>query len=331
MKLKSLVTFTAFIFAGLAGYQAVCQILDDKSFPPKGELISVSGRKMHIHASGELRGATVILESGLCGIGSDFQLVQDKVADFTRVVSYDRSGLGYSQVSSNKRNCREISLELKELLNKRGISGPYILVGHSFGGVVMQYFASCFPDEIKGLVLVDTCPEEIFDYELVQSFEPLMKKHKQSSRMFVLSFFGFSRLVCQFVYRNSMSYLPKNMKDVHLACLSSTKHCVTTAKEFKNLKKSLKMIKKIDRVSIENIPCHVISSGREFNLGYFGLSNLKKEQIQQANFIWGSLQRCLADKFKGSVHKISEKSDHMVIWHDPDMIAGSIKTLLDSD
>jgi pimeloyl-ACP methyl ester carboxylesterase len=99
---------------------------------------------------------TVVFESGMGASSLSWVRIQPEVAQFTQAVSYDRAGHGWSDPSREPRTARQIATELHELLDRAGISGPYVLVGHSFGGYVNLAFAHLYPDELAGMVLVDS-------------------------------------------------------------------------------------------------------------------------------------------------------------------------------
>jgi pimeloyl-ACP methyl ester carboxylesterase len=110
---------------------------------------------MHIQVTGE--GApTVVFESGMGASCLSWTLVQPQVAQFTRAVSYDRAGHGWSDPARERRTAEQIAQELHTLLDAAAVPGPYVLVGHSFGGYVNRAFAHMYRDEVVGMVLVDS-------------------------------------------------------------------------------------------------------------------------------------------------------------------------------
>jgi pimeloyl-ACP methyl ester carboxylesterase len=114
---------------------------------------------LHIYCTGE-GSPTVILEAGLNDFYVTWAKVQPEIAKSTRVCSYDRAGLGWSQPSPNPRTTEVMAEELHTLLRNTGIEGLYILVGHSFGGIVVRSFAQQYPAEMAGMVLVDSAHEQ---------------------------------------------------------------------------------------------------------------------------------------------------------------------------
>jgi pimeloyl-ACP methyl ester carboxylesterase len=130
-----------------------------KQYPPPGQMIDVGGYKMHLDCYGHGR-PTVLLEAGLNDFSVQWARVQPAVAQFTRICAYDRAGLGWSDPSPHPRTSATMVKELYALLNKAGVTGPYVLVGHSFGGINMRLFARQYPDPVMGMVLVDSAHEE---------------------------------------------------------------------------------------------------------------------------------------------------------------------------
>ena len=154
------------ILAALVGALAVpvvagviCQAIgtwrDRRRFPPSGRLVRVNERQMHIHVTGEGT-PTVLFESGMGASCLSWTMVQPQVAQFTRAVSYDRAGHGWSDPARGPRTAQQIAGELHTLLDATGVPGPYVLVGHSFGGYVNRAFAHLYRNEVVGMVLVDS-------------------------------------------------------------------------------------------------------------------------------------------------------------------------------
>jgi pimeloyl-ACP methyl ester carboxylesterase len=137
-----------------AAYQAWGTKKDAKRFPPPGRLVAIGGHRLHILESGT-GNATIVLEAGLMSTVLSWSGLQRELEKSFRVVSYDRAGLGWSDLGPMPRTAEQIVKELHDLLGKAGIAPPYVLVGHSFGGLTMPLFARLFPQEVSGVVLVD--------------------------------------------------------------------------------------------------------------------------------------------------------------------------------
>ena len=137
-------------------YQAIATARDKRNFSPPGQLIDVGGHRLHLHVTGTDTGKpTVILEAGMASFSSNFVWVQQTLESLTRVVSYDRAGLGWSDSGPKPRDAQRSAKELRAALQRAGITGPYVVVGHSYGGLVVRAFADLFPNEIVGMALVD--------------------------------------------------------------------------------------------------------------------------------------------------------------------------------
>lgn len=151
--LTLLVFLLVLLMAGFL-YENISEARDRRFNPMKGQLVDVSGRKMHIYCTGD-GGPTVILDSGLGDSYLSWHKVQPEIAKFTRVCSYDRAGLGFSDPSSEPRTSRVIAEELHALLQAANISPPYVIIGHSMGGYNVRVYASMYRSDIVGMVLVD--------------------------------------------------------------------------------------------------------------------------------------------------------------------------------
>ena len=137
-------------------YQTVASQRDKRRFPPPGRLVDIGGRRLHLNIMGEDNGGpTVILEAGMVSFSSNWAWVQPEVANVTCVVAVDRAGLGWSDPDPKPRDAGESARELHAALEKLAISGPYVLAGHSYGGLAVRAFAALYRDEVAGMVLVD--------------------------------------------------------------------------------------------------------------------------------------------------------------------------------
>jgi pimeloyl-ACP methyl ester carboxylesterase len=137
------------------GYETVRESLDAKAYPPPGRLVDVGGHRLHLSCTGS-GGPTVVLEPGLGGVAADLAWIAPVVAQETRVCVYDRAGTGWSEPADGPQDGARIAADLHTLLVRAEVPGPYVLAGHSFGGLYVQSFAAQFPDDVAGLVLLDS-------------------------------------------------------------------------------------------------------------------------------------------------------------------------------
>lgn len=126
-------------------------------FPPTGKLVDVGGWRLHLNCTGEARALqpTVVLEAGKGDFSVEWSLVQPGVAKFARVCSYDRAGDGWSELGPHPRTMHQLVYELHTLLERAGVKPPFALVGHSYGGWLIRLYASTYPAEVAGMVLVE--------------------------------------------------------------------------------------------------------------------------------------------------------------------------------
>jgi pimeloyl-ACP methyl ester carboxylesterase len=135
-------------------YQAIATQIDRHDYPPPGRLVDVGGYRMHIYCTGE-GSPTVILDALFPGTVSNWAWVQPEIAKTTRVCAYDQAGLGWSDSGPEPRDAKQRARELHTLLTRAGIPGPYVLVGHSLGGLSVRMFADQYPNDVAGMALIE--------------------------------------------------------------------------------------------------------------------------------------------------------------------------------
>ena len=148
------VLWVALVLLGV-GYQALATASDNGAYSPGGIVVTVGGRQMHVRCLGE-GSPTVILEAGGGAESLWWVRVQQHVSLHTRVCAYDRAGHGWSEPASGSRDPAAIVSELHSLLQSTQVPAPYIMVGHSFGALWARIAAAQLPDQVVGLVLVDS-------------------------------------------------------------------------------------------------------------------------------------------------------------------------------
>src|SRR5688572_27011840 len=136
--------------------EALTERAERRRFAPPGRLVDVGGFRLHVLESGDPSASpTVILDAGMVSFSSNWAWVQPELAKVTRVVAYDRAGLGWSDPGPKPRDAGQSARELHVALQRMGITGPFVLAGHSYGGLAVRAFAALYPDEVAGMVLVD--------------------------------------------------------------------------------------------------------------------------------------------------------------------------------
>lgn len=184
--------FSGLLAAGIL-YQSLGAWRDRRRLPAPGKRIDIGCAVLHLRELGQGSPA-VILESGIASSSINWALVQQRLAQFVRVCSYDRAGFGWSSPCKTPRTVEQMISELDTLLSRAVIPPPYILVGHSFGGLLVRAFTHRNPEKIIGLVLVDPvslefwadCPET--EIRRLQKGTALSKRGALLARIGVVRF-----------------------------------------------------------------------------------------------------------------------------------------------
>lgn len=146
----------ALLVLGLV-YQIVASWIDVNRFPAPGQLVDMGGYRLHINCQGPTgKGPTVVMDAGLGEGTLSWSLVTPELVSDTRVCTFDRAGMGWSDPGSRSPSVADRNAELHLLLQKAGVQPPYVLVGHSLGGAYAFAYMRRYPDETAGLVLVDS-------------------------------------------------------------------------------------------------------------------------------------------------------------------------------
>ena len=143
-----------FVTLGGATYQGAATAIERRQFPHPGRMIDIGDRQLHINCTGD-GSPIVVLEAPAAGMSSAWGWVQPAVAKTTRVCSYDRAGLGWSEAGDRPYDPAAVPDQLHTLLSRAGERGPYVLVGHGLGAVFAKLFAGRFPAEVGSLILID--------------------------------------------------------------------------------------------------------------------------------------------------------------------------------
>ncbi len=279
-----------------ATYQWLATRQDLAATPPPGHLVDIGGYRLHLWCTGD--GApVVILDTGLGGSTADWGFVQPDVARFTRVCSYDRAGMGYSDPGPSPRTARRIASELAELLARSGIDGPAVLVGASIAGFDVRVFASDHPERAAGLVLVDASHEDqAHEVPQMARFVPLL------STIGVLRLFGVS-------FGQRIESLAPSVRQFARATSFRAAGYQTAADEMIHVRESASEVRSSRRKL--TIPVLVVSGGRGTDEN------------------WRQLQRDQASLSERGCLMIAQDSGHVVSVDQPDVVVRAIRTVVE--
>jgi pimeloyl-ACP methyl ester carboxylesterase len=161
-----IVLVAAVIGLSLGADAAQLATFDPGPYLSAQRLVDIGGRRLNLYCSGT-SSPTVVLDAGLGGTMALWRLVQLQVAKTTRVCSYDRAGMGFSDPAPPPRDAAAIVTDLHALLHRAGIAPPYVVVGHSVAGLYDRLYADRYPNDVAGMVLVDPVyPHQARDFEM---------------------------------------------------------------------------------------------------------------------------------------------------------------------
>ncbi len=273
----------------------------DKPYP--GKLIDIGTHRLHINCTGE-GSPSVIIDSGIGGFSLEWFKIQNNLSKDVRVCSYDRAGYGWSELGPGPRTTARIARELNVLLTEAKIPGPYLLVGHSFGGYNIRYFASEYPELVAGLVFIDASHPEQFNTEEFKREEPNAQFQKNKNRMKV-------RLVQPIISEN----YPAEKKRMAFRLMSTWKSKITFLNESDFMETSAKQVAARSEKPY-TFPVIIITRGKRV-WPHNDLGNRREQQ-------WSNLQNDLENIGSQSEHFLAHKSGHVVHLDQPNLVSSNI-------
>lgn len=225
-----------------------------RRFTPPGRMLRVNGHDMHVLGAGE-GSPTVVLEAGPSGYSGMWEWVQGEVSRKTRVISYDRAGLGYSERASGARDAVTMARDLDQALGLAGEKPPFILAGHSFGGLLVLKYAHLFPDKVAGVVLIDPFhPDQVAQNPELRRLTTNAKNLLHLASM--ASHLGIMRLTD--AISGMTEGLSENEKARGKAFLATARHLKASARELDAWKETANQTRS---VHLGDIPLLVLSAG----------------------------------------------------------------------
>lgn len=186
--------FLVLILAGYI-YEPIAEAADAKAYPPPGQLVDVGGYRLHINCTGT-GSPTVIIDAGLGDWSTTWGgYVQPEVAKTTRVCTYDRAGMGWSEPGPLPRDAAQFAKELHTLLQNAHIPGPYVMVGHSLGGLEVRVFVHDYISEVAGVVLVESMNPKQITRSPTEADSQSESRSQPFSLQAALARFGIARLL----------------------------------------------------------------------------------------------------------------------------------------
>src|SRR5271168_3934946 len=292
---------------------------EDKRLLPyvePGQLVDIGGRRINLHCTGDADGPTVILMAGLFSWSVVWYKTQPVIAQKTRVCSFDRAGYGFSDPGPRPQILSDVVDDLHAALNAGSIPGPYVLVGHSLGGIEARLYAQRWPKEVVGMVLVDTSPagEGLIDEEQ-PGFDEVIGRESYAADM----------LHCAFLVANGSSLDPSSPE--YKDCSAVAGLPSDTPAAFRTIwPQFFTAYYFADKVSLmSSLYTHRYDSVDHRRLGAMPLAVLSAEDSwgksgtpesvwfhQSYSKIWIALQEALAHLSSHGVHRFIKDSGHHI-------------------
>lgn len=261
----------------------------------RGALVDAGGHRLRVAAAGAGQpGPAVVLECGIAGpTSASWAWVLRGVAEFAPVVACDRAGLGLSDEGPLPRDGRTIARELRAALERAGVAGPYVLVGHSFGGLVARVFTDAFPAEVAGVVLVDSSHPEQMRRRRLRLWRDGVRAMLRAAPLAAGT--GLLRALVA-LFPVPAKRLPEPERSEQLAFLSGARHWRGVAREF-DAWGPLTSPQAAACGSLGSRPLVVLTAG-ESARHYPG---------------WAGFQADLARLSAGAVHRVVPGADHALL------------------
>ena len=301
-----------FVLLAISGavYQSIATTRDRHGNPMPGQVVDVGGYRMHINCTGQGT-PIVVLDSGLGDSYNSWRKVQPQIARYTRVCSYDRGGLGYSDSSPRPRTSKDFAEELHMLLHSAEVSPPFVLVGHSMGGFDVRLFSLLYRTEVAGVVLVDAShPEQ--QKRLPPTLNDIDAGWVREQEFFEFAMpFGLPRLLgfCG--------------SDAEIRAAECNFHTVRESiAELKSTAKSASQTAASG--SLGEIPLVVLSEDPNSPQ-----PDLPEDLVKPASDAWEQMQKELLQLSSRSTQVIAKNSGHYIQFDRPDLVTEAVREVVE--
>lgn len=308
-----------------AAYQAVDLALDAQRYPPPGRLVDVGGHELHLRCMGEGI-PTVVLESANMGWSLYWTTIQFDLARLTRVCSYDRAGLGWSERGPSPRTGRHIANELHTLLARARVSGPFILVGHSLGGFVTRLYYETHREDVAAMVLVDAHHERQFDEEEFREFIAAVRT--AFPIMGAATTLGITRLMLTLdvlppLFARQEKGAPPDIRPMLRAGWAKTRYFATMADEEASLEATASQVKRAGLLG--DLPLIIVTAA-----GPTWWPDMPQDvDLSRFRHMWLNLQADLLKLSTNSRQVFADKSTHFVNFDQPEIIVEQVRQLIE--
>lgn len=282
--------------------------------PPPGQLIDIGGYKLHVNSQGD-GSPSVVVDVGVGAWSIFWNDIQKELTKTTRVVTYDRAGYGWSDPSPFPRTVKEIAEELHALLQAANILPPYVLVGNSFGGYTIRVFADLYPEDVVGIVLVESAHErqwQVLPPAVIMLVEKTLSDLKGASRL--------SRAGQMKIEEIEPSpSLSDELQPAYRATIIQPKYHEAFYGEMAVLDMTSRQVAATKPLG--NMPLAVVTAENSFGQ-FAGIPNFPVEECNQK---WMKLQSELTNLSSNSKQFLSKEATHKIQIDDPKIIVEAVQ------
>ena len=296
--------FAALMMSSVGGaYETYRERADAANFPMPGRLIDVGGHRLHINCTGT-GSPTVVLEPGLGEPSTAMAWIAPAVASTTRVCVYDRAGRGWSESASAPQGGIQTATDLHTLLERAHEPGPYVLAGHSAGGIYVLNYARRYPNDVAGMVLLDSMHPE--QYTRIPSWPGFYEMFRRASGVLPsLSRLGVGRVL----YANAYNDLPPPARALERAFLATPRDNRSLRDEFSQLRTAMAQTRSL--TGLGNVPLVVVTAEKDAEPG------------------WEAAQTDLLRLSKNSIHRFAPDATHAMLTENKAEAARSSQAIRD--
>lgn len=284
-------------------YESVSEAADIGAYPPLGQMVDVGGYRLHINCTGT-GSPTVVIDAGWGDWSLMWSWVQREVAKTTQVCTYDRAGMGYSEAGPLPRNADQFAKELHTLLEQANIAGPYVLVGHSMGGLPVRVFVHKYPKDVSGVVLIDSMSPKQMKPPATEIQPQTPSQTRGASLPVLLARIGLVRLLT-----GPLEKLPSDVRSAYAAFSVTPRSTQAWEDEGRGMGESFVQAGAVK--SFGDLPLIVLSAGLN----------------QQTD--WQTMQVELLQLSSSSQQMIANHSDHTIQMDQPEAASGAIVTMVE--
>lgn len=295
----------------------------------EGIMVEVNDHRLHARICGEGAPSVVII-SGLGSPSAEWWYLQDDIAEQATVVTFDRAGYGLSDYGPLPRTNRRISEELFELLERAGISPPYLLIGHSAGGLMAQYFARMYPGLVGSMVLVDSLSPEAGrirdldapEYQKRASIPAIMKELNRILELDDDQFVEIAPSIMGTRYEN----LTGPIKDLIVQQHLDRKMYRTMLHEMEVWEENISRVQELE--PFPPIPLKVICRDSAVMIDEMMQMGIPEEEAIAAEGIWGEVNKNLAELSPRGDFLVAKGAGHEIHLCNPMYIVDAVSDLI---